>query len=173
MLLCGIIDEIQEECFSAKPFRYFFCQATEFTVNTVTAVLRRLIYSLVEECLLLISYVRARYDQAGRGFFEDASAWVDLSDIFMDMIPHPMLWNAYLIVDALDGFSRLPGYISESLASLRKAYLLFQVPTPQSSAATRSSIGVVLSFRPVNGFNPLSSKISRMTLSSELPLMTA
>lgn len=102
MLLCGIIDEIQGEGSSTKPLSYFFCQATDSRINTATAVLRGLIYLLIKQCPSLISHVRARYDQAGRGLFEDANAWVALSDIFMDMTQDPILANVYLIVDALD-----------------------------------------------------------------------
>ena len=102
MLLCGIIDEIQGEGSSTEPLSYFFCQATDSRINTATAVLRGLIYLLIKQCPSLISHVRARYDQAGRGLFEDTNAWVALSDIFANMTQDPKGENAYLIVDALD-----------------------------------------------------------------------
>ena len=102
MLLCGIIDEIQGEGSSTEPLSYFFCQATDSRINTATAVLRGLIYLLIKQCPSLISHVRARYDQAGSGLFEDTNAWVALSDIFANMIQDPKLKNAYLVVDALD-----------------------------------------------------------------------
>ena len=102
MLLCGIIDEIQGEGSSTEPLSYFFCQATDSRINTATAVLRGLIYLLVKQCPSLISHVRARYDQTGRGLFEDTNAWVALSDIFANITQDPKGENAYLIVDALD-----------------------------------------------------------------------
>ncbi|KAH8659477.1 hypothetical protein BGZ61DRAFT_523576 [Ilyonectria robusta] len=45
MLLCGIIDEPQQE--PDKRLSYFFCQATEARLSNATAVLRGLIYLLV------------------------------------------------------------------------------------------------------------------------------
>ena len=102
MLLCGIIDEIQGEGSSTEPLSYFFCQATDSRINTATAVLRGLIYLLIKQCPSLISHVRARYDQVGRGLFENTNAWVALSDIFANMTQDPKWENAYLVVDALD-----------------------------------------------------------------------
>ncbi|SPN97662.1 uncharacterized protein DNG_01175 [Cephalotrichum gorgonifer] len=66
MLMCGIIDELEKEpnnCLS-----YFFCQATEARLSNATAVLRGLIYFLVDRQPLLTSYVRKRYkvDQLAR-----------------------------------------------------------------------------------------------------------
>lgn len=44
MLLCGIINELQER--PATNTSYFICQATDSRINTATAVLRGLIRSL-------------------------------------------------------------------------------------------------------------------------------
>ena len=102
MLLCGIIDELNKDSSANKLLSYFFCQATDSRINTATAVLRGLIYLLVDQCPSLISHVRKQYDRAGRSVFEDANAWVALFDMFANMIQDPRLENAYLIVDALD-----------------------------------------------------------------------
>ena len=102
MLLCGIIDEMKKERSSTELLSYFFCQATDSRINTATAVLRGLIYSLVDEHPSLIYHVRKRYDKAGKSLFEDANTWVTLSEIFMDITQDPKLENTYLIVDALD-----------------------------------------------------------------------
>ena len=102
MLLCGIIDEMKRDSFSAELLSYFFCQATDTRINTATAVLRGLIYLLVDQCPSLISHVRKRYDQAGKSLFEDANTWVALSEIFEDVTQDPRLENAYLVIDALD-----------------------------------------------------------------------
>ncbi|KAI8648966.1 Vegetative incompatibility protein HET-E-1 [Fusarium keratoplasticum] len=100
MLLCGIIDELEKEpgtCIS-----YFFCQATEARLSNATAVLRGLIYLLVEQQPSLISHVRKKHDHAGRQLFEDGNAWEALSKIFAAMLNDPSLDGAILIVDALD-----------------------------------------------------------------------
>lgn len=93
MLLCGIIDELNEKepgvCLS-----YFFCQATEARLNNATAVLRGLIYLLVEQLPSLISYVRKKHDHN--------NSWEALSQILTAMLNDPSLNGAILIIDALD-----------------------------------------------------------------------
>ncbi|KAI8668591.1 Vegetative incompatibility protein HET-E-1 [Fusarium keratoplasticum] len=100
MLLCGIIDELEKEpgtCLS-----YFFCQATEAQLSNATAVLRGLIYLLVDQQPSLISHVRKKHDHAGKQLFEDGNAWEALSKILAAMLNDPSLDGAILIVDALD-----------------------------------------------------------------------
>ncbi|KAJ6264400.1 Vegetative incompatibility protein [Drechslerella dactyloides] len=130
MLLCGIIDELRKTPISSvsrlesstvtdtglgnetdinptqttrNTVSFFFCQATDERINTATAVLRGLIYLLVEEQPNLISHVRERYDRAGKKLFEDnVNAWFALSEIFNNILQDSTLKNTYLIVDALD-----------------------------------------------------------------------
>ncbi|KAK3949441.1 vegetative incompatibility protein HET-E-1 [Pseudoneurospora amorphoporcata] len=52
MLLCGIINELdQGNTANARHCNvaYFFCQATDSRINNVAAVLRGLIYLLIEQ----------------------------------------------------------------------------------------------------------------------------
>ncbi|KAH7115497.1 NACHT domain-containing protein [Dactylonectria estremocensis] len=100
MLLCGIIDELQKE--PDNRLSYFFCQATEARLSNATAVLRGLIYLLVDQQPLLISHVREKHDHAGKQLFEDGNAWEALSKILAAMLNDPSLGGAILIVDALD-----------------------------------------------------------------------
>ena len=102
MLLCGIIDELQKSVAKTGLVSYFFCQATDSRINTATAVLRGLLFLLVSQQPLLVSYVRKKYDHAGKTMFEDANAWVALTEIFTDVLRDPSLNAIYLIVDALD-----------------------------------------------------------------------
>ena len=118
MLLCGIIDELKKPAFSTCLLSFFFCQATDDRINSATAVLRGLIYLLVEEQPSLISHVRKKYDHAGRTLFEDRNAWVALSEVFINILQDPSLKNTYLIIDALDecvtGLSQLVSLIIQS-----------------------------------------------------------
>lgn len=101
MLLCGILDELRK----TRPnenISYFFCQATDADINTATAVLRGLIFLLVDQQPSLIAHVRDRYDQAGKQLFEDANVWVALSAIFNNILQDPNLRPTYLVIDALD-----------------------------------------------------------------------
>jgi hypothetical protein len=102
MLLCGIINELQTAAYNTVAVSYFFCQATDSRINTATAVLRGLLYMIVVQQPSLISHVRKKHDQAGKSLFEDANAWVVLTEIFMDVLQDSSLRDTYLVIDALD-----------------------------------------------------------------------
>jgi hypothetical protein len=107
MLICGILDEMTPLTRLGNKetntlLSYFFCQATDSRINSAAAVLRGLIYLLVDQQPLLISHVRKKYDHAGKTLFEDANSWVALSEIFTSMLQDPSVQSTYLILDALD-----------------------------------------------------------------------
>ena len=102
MLLCGIVNELKKSIARTNNLSYFFCQATDSRINNATAVLRGLMYLLVDQQLSLILYIRKQHDYAGKTLFEDANAWVALSEIFTNMLQAPSLNSTYLIIDALD-----------------------------------------------------------------------
>ena len=102
MLLCGIIDEMTMSTAETHLLSFFFCQATDSRINNATAVLRGLLYLLIDQQPSLISYIQKKYDLAGKTLFEDANAWVSLSDIFTNILQDPSMKSTYLIIDALD-----------------------------------------------------------------------
>ncbi|KAK4112497.1 NACHT-domain-containing protein [Canariomyces notabilis] len=102
MLLCGIIDELQRLTLGTAPLSFFFCQATDERINNASAILRGLIYMLLNQQPSLIPYVRKKYEHAGKALFEDANRWVALSEIFKTILQDPSLEGAYLVIDALD-----------------------------------------------------------------------
>jgi hypothetical protein len=102
MLLCGIVNELQKSMARTDLLSYFFCQATDSRINTATAVLRGLLYLVVKEQPSLISHIRKKYDHTGKALFEDANAWVALSEIFINILQDPYLNCTYLVIDALD-----------------------------------------------------------------------
>ena len=102
MLLCGIINELQKSLPQIAFLLYFFCQATDSRINSATAVLRGLLYMLVRQQPSLTSHVRKKHDHAGKSLFEDANAWVALTEIFADVLQDASLSATYLIIDALD-----------------------------------------------------------------------
>jgi hypothetical protein len=75
MLLCGIIQELTRSVGSIANVSYFFCQATDGRINTATAVLRGLIYTLVGKQPHLLQHVRSRYGKAGKSLFEGVNAF--------------------------------------------------------------------------------------------------
>ena len=102
MLLCGIINELGKPKAETDLLSYFFCQTTDSRINNATAVLRGLIYMLIDQQPSLASHIRKKYDRAGKALFEDANAWVALSEIFTNILEDPSLNTTYLIIDALD-----------------------------------------------------------------------
>ncbi|KAH6642109.1 vegetative incompatibility protein HET-E-1 [Boeremia exigua] len=102
MLLCGIIDRLHSSLPKTALLAYFFCQATDSRINSATAVLRGLLYMLVSQQPSLVSHVRKKHDHTGKALFEDANAWVALTEIFTDVLRDPQLRATYLIIDALD-----------------------------------------------------------------------
>jgi hypothetical protein len=102
MLLCGIVNELEKSAAKTQLLSYFFCQATDSRINNATAVLRGLVYLLVDQQPSLVSHVRKKHDHAGKALFEDANAWVALSEIFTNILQDPNLNDTYIIIDALD-----------------------------------------------------------------------
>jgi hypothetical protein len=118
MLLCGIIDEMIKSTAHTANIAFFFCQATNVSINNATAVLRGLIYMLVKQRPQLMSYLRETYDD-GKQRFEGLNAWVALSEILSKILADPNLNNTYIVVDALDectaDLNLLLNFIKESL----------------------------------------------------------
>ena len=102
MLLIGVVRELEESTHDSTLLSYFFCQGTDSRLNNATAVLRGLIYQLLDQQPSLISHVREQYDKAGRQLFKDVNAFVALSRIFTRLLHDPCLTRIYLVVDALD-----------------------------------------------------------------------
>lgn len=102
MLLCGIVNELKKSMAKTDLLSYFFCQTTDSRINNAIAVLRGLVYLLIDQQPSLISHIRKKYDHAGKILFEDTNAWVALSEIFTNILQDPSLNSTYLIIDALD-----------------------------------------------------------------------
>jgi hypothetical protein len=103
MLLCGIVDELEKSMARADLLSYFFCQATDSRINNATAVLRGLMYLLIDQQPSLISHIRKKYDHVGKALFGDANAWFALSEMFTNILQDSKLKSTtYLVVDALD-----------------------------------------------------------------------
>ena len=136
MLLCGIINEIKKSIPKSDLLSYFFCQATDSRINNATAVLRGLIYMLVNQQPFLLSHVLKQYEQAGKLLFEDANAWVALSKVLTNILQDPNLQSTYLVVDALDecthGLSVLLDFVVQtSSTSPRVKWLVSSRNWPQ------------------------------------------
>jgi hypothetical protein len=136
MLLCGIINEIKKSLPKSNLLSYFFCQATDTRINNATAVLRGLIYILVNQQLFLLSHVLNKYEQAGKLLFEDANAYIALSEVLTNILQDPNVQSIYLVVDALDectdGLSALLDFVVQtSSTSPRIKWLVSSRNWPQ------------------------------------------
>ncbi|OQV09788.1 NACHT domain-containing protein [Cladophialophora immunda] len=102
MLLCGAINELDKSIAKMALLSYFFCQATDPRINNAVAVLRGLLYMLVDQQPSLVSHLQEKHVHAGKALFEDPNAWIALSTIFANILQDKSLHSTYLIVDALD-----------------------------------------------------------------------
>ncbi|KAL7938542.1 hypothetical protein V8C35DRAFT_319713 [Trichoderma chlorosporum] len=103
MLLIGIIRELTKHSATLSPnVSHFFCQGTDNTRNSATAVLKSLIWMLLVQQPYLISHLHAKYKYSGPSLFIGSNAYFVLSDVFKSMLNDSRFSRAYLIVDALD-----------------------------------------------------------------------
>ena len=109
MLLYGIINELQRSTLGTGLLSFFFCQATNKRINNASAILRGLIYMLLNQQPSLIPHMRKKYEHVGKALFKDTNQWVTLSEIFTNILQDPSLEGAYLVIDTLDEYiSGLP-----------------------------------------------------------------
>lgn len=105
MILCGLIDDLEDSSVDDSLLVYFFCEGTNVTRNTPTMILRRLIYMLIIEAPKLLTYLQEKYRYAGKALFEDPNAWYVLSALFMEMLNAPESRRITVLVDAVDEIS--------------------------------------------------------------------
>ena len=121
MLLCGIVNELKMSIAETYLLSFFYCQATDSRINNATAVLRGLLYLLIDQQPSLILHIQKQHDLVGKNLFEDVNAWVALSDIFTNVLQDPSLKSTYLIIDALDecteGLRKLLDFIIQKSSS--------------------------------------------------------
>ncbi|KAF4837034.1 Vegetative incompatibility protein HET-E-1 [Colletotrichum tropicale] len=101
MLLCGIVDELQNEKPACDPV-YFFCQATDSNLNTASAVMRGVLYLILKKHVHLVKYLRDTHDHSSRQLFENENSWDALCSMVTSVFNDQCLHNTVLIIDALD-----------------------------------------------------------------------
>ncbi|CAI0649715.1 unnamed protein product [Colletotrichum noveboracense] len=101
MLLCGIVDELNEESSGYQPI-YFFCQATDSDLSTASAVLRGILYLILKKKPQLVKDLRETHDYCDRQLFECKNEWETLCDMIISVLANESFQNVVIIVDALD-----------------------------------------------------------------------
>lgn len=102
MLLCGIIESLEENEEAENEMAYFFCQATDSRINAAAAILGGLIFYLARQNRSLLSHVRERHLSPGKPLFDGPNGWVAICDIFEAVIQDSAWSRLVLAVDALD-----------------------------------------------------------------------
>jgi hypothetical protein len=183
MLLCGIINEMSpltkqrdEDEVATTLLSYFFCQATDKRINNATAVLRGLIYLLVDQQPSLVSHVRKKYDHGVERPFEGVNSWVALSTVFENILQDPNLKSTYLIVDALDecetGLPQLLNLVVESTSIFpRVKWIVSSRNKPDIEARLRFNTQVILSLELNSEYVSRAIELFIDYKVSKLPLM--
>ncbi|KAK2478775.1 hypothetical protein H9L39_08149 [Fusarium oxysporum f. sp. albedinis] len=144
MLLCGIIDELKK---SLRPVSYFFCQVTDEDLSNDTAVMRGLVYVLLDQQPSLISEVRPYYDKRKDKLFSGKNSNVLLSEILTKLLQDPSMQNAVLVVDALDecksGRDRLITLIGDLSRSCSARWIISSRNWPEIERGLRDTQGLV------------------------------
>jgi nucleoside-triphosphatase THEP1 len=122
MLLCGIIDELTKSALDTTTISFFFCQASDERINRATAVLRGLIFMLVDQQPSLLSHIRRQYDKTGKQVFVDVNAWEALSEILTSILEDQQLQTTYLVIDAVDECTIGRARLLELVAQKSSAY---------------------------------------------------
>lgn len=94
MLLCGIIDELSRIPTSDTNIAFFFCRASEESLNTSSAVLRGLIFMLVTQQPSLMSHFEDSFD--------GHNSWFALENTLTRILNDPNLHPTYFVIDGLD-----------------------------------------------------------------------
>ncbi|KAM3070114.1 hypothetical protein ACMFMF_008467 [Clarireedia jacksonii] len=102
MMTIGLIDQISNLQEPSTVVTYFFCQYTNYELNTIEAIIKGLILRLITEKNELKEPLRYRWDMALERFNEDLTSWQTLWDIFLEMLNLCKSRRVYVIVDALD-----------------------------------------------------------------------
>lgn len=99
MLMCRIVDELGPR----TKFSYFFCEANEPNTNNATSVLRGLIYLLIQQDEVAMSYFEKECQRYGTQYFESRSfTLTQLRKAFFAILTALEPKTIYLAVDALD-----------------------------------------------------------------------
>ncbi|KAF4435266.1 Vegetative incompatibility HET-E-1 [Fusarium acutatum] len=146
MLLCGIIDELQK---SLRPISFFLCQANvkEEDLSSDIAVMRGLIYALLEHQPSLISPLRESYDKQKDKLFNSINSSELLRDILTKMLQDPCLHDTILIVDALDecniNRSKLTNLIVELSKSCNTKWIVSSRNWPEIHQELAAAMGLI------------------------------
>jgi hypothetical protein len=105
MMSIGLVEQLERRSHPHEQppvMAYFFCQNTNYELNTIEGIIKGLILCLVTQQKELYEPLRRRWDSDNRRFTEDLTSWRALWSIFLDMLHRCKSQRIYVIIDALD-----------------------------------------------------------------------
>ncbi|KAJ5455936.1 uncharacterized protein N7458_004200 [Penicillium daleae] len=102
MISIGIIEKLLRLQHESTMVTYFFCQNANYELNTLEAIMKGLIFQLVNQQTALGQPLRRRWDTINGRFEEDVTSWRTLWNILLEMLERCKCQRIYIIVDALD-----------------------------------------------------------------------
>ena len=89
MMSIGLIEQLE------RPLRpheqppvmaYFFCQNTNYELNTINGIMKGLVLCLVNQQKEACEPLRSLWDSENRQFRENLTSWRELWSIFLDLL---------------------------------------------------------------------------------------
>ncbi|KAJ4383783.1 hypothetical protein N0V86_000626 [Didymella sp. IMI 355093] len=105
MMSIGLIEQLEQPLRPDEQppvMTYFFCQNTNYELNTIEGIIKGLILCLVKQRKELCEPLRHQWDNDNRRFREDLTSWRALWSIFLEMLDRCKSQRIYVVIDALD-----------------------------------------------------------------------
>ncbi|CEI68091.1 unnamed protein product [Fusarium venenatum] len=107
MSVCGIIDyisllSVRESKDANINLSYFFCDASDSNLNNATSVLRGIVYSIIFQNSMALSYVRKHFKEISKPLADPRLAWPVLQRTLIGILNANKYQKTYLIIDGLD-----------------------------------------------------------------------
>jgi hypothetical protein len=99
MMTIGLIEKLSQD--NSSIATYFFCQNADYKLNTIEAIIKGLIWQLIQQRAELIRSLQRRWD-AVRSRWKETMSWRTLWDILLEMLNRCSHQRVYVVVDALD-----------------------------------------------------------------------
>jgi len=102
MMTIYLVEKLLQQHERPPIVAYFFCQNTDYELNTIEGIIKGLILCLVKQQKELYEPLRRRWDATNGQFKEDLTSWRALWSVFLEMVDCCRSQSVYVIVDALD-----------------------------------------------------------------------
>jgi hypothetical protein len=105
MMSIGLIEQLEQLLRPDEQppvMAYFFCENTNYELNTIESIIKGLIMCLVKHQKQLCEPLRHQWDNDNRRYREDLTSWRALWSIFLEMLHRCNSQRIYVVIDALD-----------------------------------------------------------------------